>query len=103
MNDAEKRILEDYAFKYSVANMSYNILGRMLDEEYLKKKIRAFGINHMYIYGGTYMAVQLYRASKKHTDIKGIVDKSCRIAINDKVSVITLDEFKEIYNGEKVI
>ena len=49
------------------------------------------------------MAVQLYRSGRKFTDIKGIVDKSCRIAINDDVSVIALDAFKEIYNNEKVV
>ena len=103
MNEIEKQILEDYARKYSIASMSYKIMGMMLDEKYVKERLRAFNINHMYIYGGTYMAVQLYRSGRKFTDIKGIVDKSCRIAINDDVSVIALDAFKEIYNNEKVV
>lgn len=103
MNEIEKQILEDYARKYSIASMSYKIMGMMLDEKYVKERISAFNINHMYIYGGTYMAVQLYRSGGKFTDIKGIVDKSCRIAKNDNISVITLDDFKKVYNGENVI
>lgn len=103
MNEIEKQILEDYARKYSIASISYKMLGLMLDEKYVEERLKLFGIKQMYIYGGTYMAIQLYRMGKKYTDIKGIVDKSCRIAINDNISVIALDEFKEIYSGEKVI
>ena len=32
MNEIEKQILEDYARKYSIARMSYKIMGMMLDE-----------------------------------------------------------------------
>lgn len=103
MNEIEKQILEDYAKKYSIASMSYKIMGMMLDEKYVEERISTFNIKSMYIYGGTYMAVQLYRSGEKFTDIKGIVDKSCKIAINDNISVITLDDFKKVYNGENVI
>lgn len=103
MNEIEKQILEEYASKYSIASMSYKILGMMLDEKYVEERIRAFGIKHMYIYGGTYMAIQLYCTSKKFIDVKGIADKSGRSIIDDNVSVITLNEFKKVYNGESVI
>lgn len=103
MNEIEKQILEEYARKYSVASASYKMLGIMLDERYVEERLKLFGIEQMYIYGGTYMAVQLYRAGKNIVDIKGIVDKSRRVAINDNVPLLTLDEFKEVYSSEKVI
>lgn len=103
MNEIEKQILDEYVRKYSIANVSYKMLGMMLDESIVEERLKLFGIEQMYIYGGTYMAVQLYRAAKSIVDIKGVVDKSRRIAINDNVSVITLDEFKSVYRGEKVI
>ena len=103
MNEIEKQILEDYTRKYSVASVSYKMMGIMLDERYVQERLKLFGIEQMYIYGGTYMAVQLYRVGRNIVDIRGIVDKARRIATNDNVSVITLNEFKEVYNNEKVV
>ena len=54
MNDIEKRILEDYARDYNVESESYQMLGIMLDENFVENRLRMFSINHMYIYGGTY-------------------------------------------------
>ena len=54
MNDIEKRILEDYARDYNVESESYQMLGIMLDENFVEHRLRMFSINHMYIYGGTY-------------------------------------------------
>lgn len=103
MNTIEKQILEEYVRKYQIANISYKMMGIMLDENYVEARIKLFDIEHMYIYGGTRIAVQLYRVAKNNTDIKGIVDRTCRIATNDNVSVISLEDFRVIYSGEKVI
>lgn len=103
MDAMEKEILDDYARDYSIEAISYQILGMMLDEKYVEERLKLFNVNDMYIYGGTYMAVQLYRVGKKYADVKGIVDKSGKIILNDKIPVILLDEFREMYRGEKVI
>ena len=103
MNEIEKQIMEEYARNYNIEALSYELLGKMLDEKYVEQRLRMFGINNMYIYGGTYLAVQLYRVGKKFATVKGVVDKSGRLAINEQVSVLSLDEFRRAYNGEKVI
>lgn len=103
MNEIEKQIMEEYARNYNIEAMSYELLGKMLDEKYVEQRLGMFGIDNMYIYGGTYLAVQLYRVGKKFATVKGVVDKSGRMAINEQVSVLSLDEFRRAYNGEKVI
>lgn len=49
------------------------------------------------------MAIQLYRIGKKHIKIKGIVDKSGRMVLNEKVTVMLLDELKKKYENEFII
>ena len=103
MNKIEKEVLNEYARDYSVEATSYEAMGKMLDERYVEERLKAFDINEMYIYGGTYLAIQLYRVGKKYTNIKGIVDRSGKIIMNENIFVVTLDEFKKIYKGEKII
>lgn len=103
MNETEKLILGEYIRDYSVSDISYKVMGKMIDEDYVDKRLKMFDINEMYIYGGSYMAVQLYRIGGKFTVVRDIVDKSGQIVLNNLVPVITLDEFRKKYNGEKVI
>lgn len=103
MNEIEKKILEDYARDYNVEYKSYQMLGMMLDEKYIEKRLKIFDIKHVYLYGGTYMTVQFYRMGKKYTDIKGVVDKAGKLIINEHIPVLLIDELKEVYNNEKII
>lgn len=103
MNKTEKLILEEYIRDYNVSDLSYKVMGKMLDEKYVEERLKLFGIDQMYVYGGSYMAVQLYRIAKKHIAVKGVADKSGQIVLNDSIPVITLDEFHKRYDGEKVI
>lgn len=103
MNEMEKQIMEEYAKNYNIEAMSYEMMGKMLDEKYVEQRISMFGISSMYIYGGSYLAIQLYRVAKNFATVKGVVDKSGRLAVNEQISVLTLDEFRKTYNGEKVI
>lgn len=103
MKKVEEQILEEYAREYNIASTSYEIMGLMLNSQYVEERLKLFNLENIYLYGGTYMAVQLYRIGKAYVDIKGIVDKSRRIVLNEKVSVLTLSELKEKYNNEKII
>lgn len=103
MNRIEKQILNEYARDCSVEATSYEAMGKMLDEKYVMERLKAFDIEEMYIYGGTYMAIQLHRVGKKYTNIKGIVDRSGKLIMNEDVFILTLDEVKRIYDGEKIV
>lgn len=103
MEKVEKQILEEYVRDYNIELISYEIMGLMLNEKYVEERLKLFHVESMYIYGGTYMAVQLYRTGRKYATVKGVVDKSGRIVLNDKVTVFTLNEFHKKYDNEKVI
>lgn len=103
MNKIEREIFENYARDYKIESISYQIMGMMLDEKYVAERLKVFGQNNVYIYGGTYMAIQLYRIGKKYIKIKGIVDKSGRMVMNEKVSVMLLDELRQKYENEIII
>lgn len=102
MRDEEKKILAEYSLGYEVATASYEAMGRMLDENYVKERLKKFNIKSMYIYGGTYMAVQLYRIGREYVDVRGVVDKYGKV-LDDNISVMMLDEFYKNYDGEKII
>lgn len=99
----ERHIVEAYIRDYSIASASYEMMGLMLNNQYVEERIKLFNIENLYIYGGTYMAVQLYRAGKDYVNIKGIVDKSGGTVVQDLISVLPLDIFQKQYQNEKVI
>lgn len=103
MDKIEKRILEEYSKSYSVATLSYEIMGLMLDENYVNERLRKFDISNMYIYGGTYMGIQLYRIGMKSLSVLGIIDKYGKVLGNDNIQIIMLDELNNVYKGEKIV
>ncbi len=103
MNEVERQILDMYAKDCSVGEISYTLLGKMLDEKFVKERLELFQKEEFYLYAGTYMAVQLYRIGKKYISIKGIVDKKGNIPLKEDAPVLTLDELRKQYNGENLI
>lgn len=98
-----EEILEEYRWHYKVEAESYRMMGKLLDEEWVKGRTELFQISDMYIYGGTYLAAQLCRAVRNYINIKGIIDRGGRTAIAMDIPVFTLDEFEKIYADEHVI
>ena len=103
MNKIEKEILNLYATDCSIGEISYSMMGKMLDERYVKERLELFDIKEMYLYAGSYLAVQLYRAASKYISIKGIVDKNGKIPVSDNIPVFILNDLKKQYNGEKIV
>ncbi len=103
MNKIEKEILNLYATDCSIGEISYSMMGKMLDERYVKERLELFDIKEMYLYAGSYLAVQLYRAASKYISIKGIVDKNGKIPVSNNIPVFILDDLKKQYNGEKIV
>lgn len=103
MNKTEKEILDLYATDCSIGEISYSLMGKMLDERYVEERLKLFGIKEMYLYAGSYLAVQLYRAANKYISIKGIVDKNSKISVRDNIPVFLLEDLKKQYNREKIV
>lgn len=103
METIERYIVETYVKDYSIASASYEMMGLMLNNRYVEERIKLFNIEDLYIYGGTYMAFQLYRAGRNYANIKGIVDRSGKAVLKETISVLSLDTFQKQYQNEKVI
>jgi len=99
----EEQILEEYIADYESEAASYRLLGKMLNEEFVYKRLKMFDIQEMYIYGGTYLAAQLYKIAGKYVHVKGIIDKSRKNIVNDDVPIFDIEELRDRYMGEKII
>ncbi len=99
----EEQIIDEYTWHCKIEAESYKMMGKMLDETLIRERLDVYAISDLYIYGGAYLAAQLYRAVKDKVNVKGIVDKEGRSAVKVDIPVIKLEELRELYQDEKVI
>ena len=64
MRDIKDEIIDAYTWHCRIEAASYKMMGEMLDDEMVRKRLKRWQISDVYIYGGTYLAAQLYRAIK---------------------------------------
>lgn len=104
MNSQEYEIFEYYAEEKNIESFSYKMMGKLLETSNVKKRIEAYNIKDLYIYGGGYLGVQLYNAVKDIVNIKAIVDKSGGISVEENgIYSISFEEFINLYKNETVI
>ena len=103
MRDIKDEIIDAYTWHCRIEAASYKMMGEMLDDEMVRKRLKRWQISDVYIYGGTYWAAQLYRAIKNYTKVRAVVDRAGRSVLKMDVPVITLEELQKIYVKEKVI
>lgn len=99
----EEQIIDEYTWHCRIEAESYKMMGKMLDEGLIQERLDLYGISDLYIYGGAYLAAQLYRAVREKVHVKGIVDKEGRSAIKVDIPVIKIEELRKTYRDEKVI
>ena len=99
-----EELLDLYAQGFDLFSLSYEMMGKMLDKESLKKRLKAMHISDVYIYGGGYLGIQLYNAINDFINVLNVVDKSGKLLIDmPDITVINLEQFKSVYRQEKVI
>lgn len=104
MTKIPDELLDAYAEELAVAECSFELMGRLLDRDCLKKRLASLKMNELYVYGGGYLGIQLYRACEKLIKIISIVDKQGGLRLNiADIPVIDVDGLKEAYKGEYVI
>lgn len=100
----EEEIFDLYVKDYRIESSCYNMMGRMLETEWMKERLELFNIESLYIYGGGYLGVQLYNAIHNMVDVKAVVDKNGGLSVNVKgIRAISFDDLMEEYTGEKII
>lgn len=97
-------LLDAYAEELAIAECNFEMMGELLDVDYLKNRLDYLSANELYVYGGGYLGIQFYRACNKLIKILSIVDKQGCLRFNiPDIPVTNLDGLKKAYRGEKII
>lgn len=97
-------LIDIYGYQMEIFSKSYNMMGWLLDENFVKKAVEKKRLSDVYIYGGAYLGIQLYRALGMFVNIVSVVDKSGKLMIPMKdIPVMDMSTFREQYNDETVI
>ncbi len=104
MLNIPNKLLDAYAEELAITECSFELMGKLLDRDYLKKRLDFLNTSALYVYGGGYLGIQFYRACEGLIHILSIVDKQgcLRLTITD-LPVIDLDGLKKVYKGENII
>lgn len=104
MKDIRDDLLDIYVNRMGVAELSFEMMGRMLDAAYMKKRLSLLNAAELYIYGGGYLGIQFYRGAKDIVKIPAIIDKRGRLAVHcPEIPVLTPAELEKVYKGQKII
>ncbi len=104
MAGIQDELLDAYANEMSIAASSFELMGKLLNINYVKRRIELLGLSDFFIYGGGYLGIQFYHTASKFVKILSVIDKKGKLAIDIPfIRVIDAVEFKEIYSGQKVI
>ncbi len=104
MQNMPNELLDAYAEELAITECSFELMGKLLDQDYLKKRLDSLNTPALYVYGGGYLGIQFYRACEGLINILSIVDKQgcLRLDITD-IPVTNLDGLKKVYKGENII
>ena len=104
MELAVKRVEGLNAYESEIFSASYELMGQMLDREYVKNRLEMLELFDVYIYGGGYLGIQLYNAINLFVNISGVVDKSGKLLLEiSDIPIIDLNEFRSQYRQQRVI
>lgn len=103
MNIPEE-LIDAYVMNMEVLSHKYELMGKMLDINIIKKRIECLNVSEVYIYGGGYLGIQCYLALVQYLKIPALVDKKGKSIIERKdIPVINIQQFQEIYHGQNII
>lgn len=98
------KLIDDYGYKAEVFSKCYDMMGRLLDKDFIKKEVVKRQMSNIYIYGGGYLGIQLYRSIMPFVNVISVVDKSGRLRLeNEDIPVIDMNIFRDCYIDELVI
>jgi len=97
-------LLDIYAYEKGLAECSYEMMGKMLDSEFIKRRIRILNTSELYVYGGGYLGIQFYQAANDFVNILAIADRKGKLIFHiPYIPVITYGQLKRKYKGQKIV
>lgn len=102
--EALEKLVDFYATEWEMATYRCRMMEKLLDLNFIQERINSLNCDKLYIYGGGYLGIQLYRAAERFIKIPAIVDKSGKLRLNDSsIPVISREELCHCYDEEYVI
>lgn len=98
-------LIDIYGYQAEIFSRSYNMMGRLLDCRFIRNEVERRKWSDVYIYGGGYLGIQLYKAVSPYVNILAIVDKKGKLLIDsiDDIPVIDMNIFENQYRNQPVI
>lgn len=98
-------LIDIYGYQAEVFSKSYYMMGRLLDKRFVKNEIERRKWSDIYIYGGGYLGIQLYRAMSPIINVLSVVDKKGKLIIDslDDILIMDMDTFRKQYKSQPVI
>ncbi len=98
-------LIDTYGYQADIFSKGYYMMGYLLNSNFVKKEVIKRNMSDIYIYGGGYLGIQLYRAIIPYVNVVAVVDKKGKLVIDsiDDISVINMDIFQRQYKNEIVI
>lgn len=97
-------LIDYYGYQMEIWNKSYQMMGLLLDKNFVMKEVEKRNLSDIYIYGGGYLGIQLYQAIKPYVNVLSVVDQRGELRIkNNDIPVMDIDTFRKQYNDATVI
>lgn len=102
--DSIDELIDIYGYSAEIYSKGYSMMGRLLDRDFVRSEVEKRHLSKLYIYGGGYLGIQLYRAIQPFADVVSVIDKRGKLRINiDDIPVMDMNAFCKSYRGEVVI
>lgn len=103
--EAWEELLEAYSNEVDILAASYEMMGIMLNSRAVVSRFQERGISELYIYGGGFLGIQLFRAIYEDLNVISVVDKSGGLMtdVPQAIPVMDLTGFEQEYAGETVV
>ena len=97
-------LIDIYGYQSEIFSKSYYMMGRLLDKTFIEEEVQKRELSDIYIYGGGYLGIQLYKAIIPYVNVLSIVDQKGKLMIDmEDISIIDMCSFQAQYQDEIVI
>ncbi len=103
--ESKDELIDVYGYQTEVYTKSYNMMGRLLDNNFVKREVKRREWSDIYIYGGGYLGIQLYRVISPLVNVLSLVDKKGKLLINNinDIPVMDMSTFRGLYENQPVV
>ena len=103
--ESKDELIDVYGYQTEVYTKSYNMMGRLLDNNFVKREVKRREWSDIYIYGGGYLGIQLYRVISPLVNVLSLVDKKGKLLINNinDIPVMDMSTLRGLYENQPVV